>query len=129
MGSRSVVYAFCLLATLAAVACGTDDDASVGATAGSSGKGNAGSSGKGTAGSSGKGGVANGGNANSGGSAGIPDGAAGEAGQSTSGCTHLSEFVHSVIKDDTNGKSAPRPVNGVVFCDDPGDPAAYSDLF
>jgi hypothetical protein len=37
--------------------------------------------------------------------------------------------VHSVIKDDTTAKSAPRPVNGVVFCTDPADPAAYNDLF
>lgn len=132
MGSRSVLYAFCLAATLAAVACGTDDDSGPGNTAGSSGKGNAGSSGKGNAGSSGKAGSANNGGADdAGGSAGMDDGgAAGAAGQPPIvTCTQFSDFVHAVIKDDTNAKSAPRPVNGVVFCDDPADPAAYSDLF
>ncbi len=135
MGSRSVFCALCLVAGLTAVACGNEDDASPGAAAGSGGKGNAGSSGKGNAGSSGKG---NGGQAgeesagadNAGGSAGTDDGAAGEGGQPPIlGCTHLSEFVHSVFKDDTTANSSPRPVNGVVFCDDPADPAAYSDLF
>ncbi len=57
-----------------------------------------------------------------GGSAGTDDGAAGEGGQPPIlGCTHLSEFVHSVFKDDTTANSSPRPVNGVVFCDDPAD--------
>ncbi|MEI9950140.1 MAG: hypothetical protein WDO74_14490 [Pseudomonadota bacterium] len=126
MGSRSVFYAFCLAAALAAVACGTDDDSTA---AGSGGKGNAGSSGKGNAGSSGKAGGGDGGADNEGGSAGSDGGAAGEAGQPNVGCTQLSAFVHALIKDDTTAKSQPRPVNGVVFCDDPADPAAYNDLF
>jgi hypothetical protein len=37
--------------------------------------------------------------------------------------------VHATIKDDTNAKSVPRPVNDLVFCDDPADPAVYDDLF
>ncbi|MEI9937800.1 MAG: hypothetical protein WDO69_11325 [Pseudomonadota bacterium] len=129
MGSRSVFCAFCLTAALAAVACGTDDDGPAGNPAGGSGKGNAGSSGKGNAGSSGKAGDESGGADNAGGAAGTADGTAGEAGQPSIGCTHLSEFVHAVIKDDTSAKSSPRPVNSVVFCDDPADPAAYDDLF
>jgi len=133
MGSRSVFCALCLVAAFAAAACGTEDDASPGPTAGSSGKGNAGSSGKGNAGSSGKGNAGSEDHAgadNAGGSAGTDDGAAGEGGQPPMmTCIQLSDFVHSVIKDDSNAKSAPRPVNGVVFCDDPADPAAYSDLF
>ena len=135
MRSRSVLYTFCLLATLTAVACGSDDDGPPGATAGSSGKGNAGSGGKGNAGSGGKGNAGSGGTAggadnggeDAGGNAGMA-GAAGDTGMPPLGCTHLSEFVHSVIKDDTNANSAPRPVNDIVFCDDVADPAAYSDL-
>jgi hypothetical protein len=113
----------------AAAAC-NDDDGVPGASAGSGGKGNAGSSGQGN-GSSGNAGSANDAGANNaGGSAGMDDGTAGEGGQAPiSGCIQLSELVHAVIKDDTNAKSIPRPVNGVVFCDDPADPAAYSDLF
>jgi len=136
MRPHSVFFALSLLATLAAVACGNDDDSSPGPTAGSSGKGNAGSSGKGNAGSGGKGnagsngkaGSADNGGESAGGSAGTDGGAAGDSGQPM-GCVHLSEFVHSVIRDDTNGKSTPRPVNDVVFCDDLADPAAYNDLF
>jgi hypothetical protein len=136
MRHRSAIYALCLLATLTAVACGTDDDSSPGGSAGSSGKGNAGAGGKGNAGSggdgkagsNGKAGGENVGGENAGGSAGMDGGAAGDSGQPT-GCTQLSEFVHSVIKDDTNGKSSPRSVNDVVFCNDVADPAAYSDLF
>jgi|GEM_PF-2880697 len=136
MRPHSVLFALSLLATLAAVACSNDDDSSPGPTAGSSGKGNAGSSGKGNAGSAGKGnagsdgkaGSENNGGENAGGSAGMDGGAAGDSGLPMS-CVHLSDFVHSVIKDDTNAKSAPRPVNDVVFCDDTADPAAYSDLF
>ena len=117
MGSRSVFCALCLVAGFAAAACGTEDDASPGPTAGSSGKGNAGSE-------------DHAGADNAGGSAGTDDGTAGEGGQPPMmTCIQLSDFVHSVIKDDSNAKSAPRPVNGVVFCDDPADPAAYSDLF
>ena len=122
MRSRSLFSALCLLATLAAVACGTEDDSATGPTAGSSGKGNAGSSGKGNAGSES-------GGADNAGSAGSDGGAAGESGIPVPGCTHLSEFVHSAIKDDTNATSAPKPVNDLVFCDDPADPAAYDDLF
>ena len=133
MGTRSAFCAFCLVTALAAVACGTEDDAAPGASAGSSGKGNAGSSGKGnTAGNSGNSGNGNddGGADNAGGSAGMDDGTAGEGGQPPIlGCTRLSEFVHTVIKDDTSAKSSPRSVNGVVFCDEPADPAAYNDLF
>jgi len=130
MRSRSLFSALCLLATLAAVACGTEDDSATGPTAGSSGKGNAGSSGKGNAGSSGKGNAGSeSGGADNAGSAGSDGGAAGESGIPVPGCTHLSEFVHSAIKDDTNATSAPKPVNDLVFCDDPADPAAYDDLF
>lgn len=136
MRPRSLLFALSLLATLAVVACSNDDDSSPGPTAGSSGKGNAGSGGKGSAasggtgnaGSNGKAGSQNGAGENAGGSAGMDDGAAGDSGQPM-GCVHLSEFVHSVIKDDTNAKSAPRAVNDVVFCDDVADPAAYDDLF
>jgi hypothetical protein len=141
MRPHSVLFALSLLATLAAVACSNDDDGSPGPTAGSSGKGNAGSSGKGNAGSSGKGnagsagkgsdgkaGSENNGGESAGGSAGVDNGAAGDTGQPM-GCVHLSDFVHSIIQDDTNAKSTPRPVNDVVFCDDIADPAAYSDLF
>lgn len=136
MRPHSVLFAFSVLATLAAVACGNDDDGSPGPTAGSSGKGNAGSGGKGSAGSGGKGnagssgtaGGDSGGRDDAGGSAGADGGAAGDSGQPMT-CTPLSEFVHSVIKDDTNAKSLPRPVNDIVFCDDVADPAAYSDLF
>ena len=136
MRPHSVFFALSLLATLAAVGCGNDDDSAPGPTAGSSGKGNAGSSGKGNAGSGGKGnagsdgkaGSANNGGEDAGGSAGMDGGAAGDTGQPM-GCVQLREFVHSVIKDDTNAKSTPRPVNDVVFCDDIADPAAYSDLF
>jgi hypothetical protein len=132
MGSRSVFCALCLLAGLAAVACGNDDDGLPGASAGSSGKGNVGGGGKGNAGANGKAGETAAGADNSGGTAGVDDGAAGAAGaagQPSAGCTKLSDFVHAVIKEDTTVNSAPRPVNGVVFCDDPADPTAYSDLF
>jgi hypothetical protein len=136
MSSRNAFCALCLVAAFAAVACGTEDDSAPSpgtagrGNAGSSGKGNAGSSGTGNAGSSGKPGGNDAGADNAGGSAGTDDGTAGEGGQPpVLGCTHLSAFVHAVIKDDTNAKSAPRPVNGVVFCDDPADPAAYNDLF
>jgi len=132
MRPRSVFHALCLLTTLAIVACGTEDDSSPGPTAGSSGKGNAGSSGKGNAGSGGNGnaGKAGGGESGSGENAGASDGgAAGEPGIPPLGCTHLSELVHSMIKDDTTAKSVPRPVNDLVLCDDPADPGAYSDLF
>ncbi|MET0793494.1 MAG: hypothetical protein ABW061_18375 [Polyangiaceae bacterium] len=131
MSSRNLVYAFCLLGALVAAACGTDDDA---APPGSS-AGAAGSSGKGNAGSAGKGGGSNGGESNAGG-AGKSDGdVAGEGGEGgepgviVGGCVPLSTLVHSVIKEDTNDKAAPRPVNDVVFCDDPADSTAYSDLF
>jgi hypothetical protein len=132
MGSRSALCALGLAIALAVVACGTEDDSAPGA--GSSGKGNnAGSSGKGNAaGNGGKAGSGNdnGGADNAGGSAGTDGGAAGEGGMPPIlGCTPLSEFVHAVIKDDTNEKSAPRSVNGVAFCDDSADPAAYDDLF
>ena len=130
MGSKSIFGAVCLVAALAAVACGTDDDGGPDGTAGSSGKGNAGSSGKANAGSGNKaGGSGKGGDDGNGGNAGVIDeGMGGEGGQAET-CTHLSEFVHTVIKDDTNAKSSPRPVNGLTFCDDAPDPAAYSDLF
>jgi hypothetical protein len=123
-----------LLGALTAVACGSDDDSGSpgggGASAGSSGKGN------GKAGGSNVGG-ADGENAGAGGAAGDMGQAGGNVGVAGGGgtggtggaCTDFTVFVHSVIKDDTTEKSAPRPVNGVVFCPDPADPAAYKDLF
>jgi hypothetical protein len=136
MRPRSAIYALCLLATLTAVACGSDDDSPRAGSAGSggngnagaAGKGNAGSGGEGKAGSNGKAGGANVAGQDAGGSAGMDGGAAGDSGQPM-GCTQLSEFVHSVIEHDTNGKSSPRSVNDVVFCSDVADPAAYDDLF
>jgi len=144
MGSRSILYASCLMAALLAVACGGDDDSTMANSAGSAGKGNAGSGagGKGNSGGAGKGNAGSGaspggesggtdnagGTSDAGGAAGTPEGAAGTPGQ-TGSCTHLTELVHAMIKEDTTGKSSPRPVNGVVFCDDPADPGAYDDLF
>ena len=124
MRSRSILYAVCVLGALAAAACGSDDSGVINASGGSSGKGNGGSSGKG---GTAAGGTAAGGTAAGGTAAGGTGGAAGAAGDT--GCTQFSAFVHGVIKDDTNAKSAPRSVNDLVFCDDPMDPAAYKDLF
>ena len=134
MSSRSVFCAVCLVGALAAVACGNDDDGNPQGQAGSSGRGNAGNSGRGNAGNSGRSGGGDAGLGEAGGSAGTDGGAGGEGGEGGQppivvGCTQLSDFVHTVIKDDTNATSSPRPVNGVVFCDDPADPAAYDDLF
>ena len=132
MGSGGLIGAVCLLGALATVACGSDDDSgspgSGGASAGSSGKGN------GKAGGSNVGG-ANTENAGAGGEAGDMGqtgggvGVGGGTGGTGGACTDFTVFVHSVIKDDTTEKSAPRPVNDVVFCTDPADPAAYNDLF
>lgn len=120
MGSKSIIFVACLVGALSAVACGTDDD--------STSNNNAGSSGKGSGGSSGKGGGANAGSA-AGGSAGV-GGDAGEGGVGVGGgCTDFSQFVHTVIAEDTNAKSAPRPVNGVDFCTTPVAPGAFDDLF
>jgi hypothetical protein len=133
MSGRSAFCTLGLAMALVVVACGNEDDSAPVGGAGSSGKGNAGSSGKdNSAGNSGKAGAGNdsGGADNAGGSAGTDGGAAGEGGMPpVLGCTPLSDFVHAVIKDDTNAKNSPRTVNGVVFCDDPADPAAYDDLF
>ncbi|MES1177383.1 MAG: hypothetical protein ABUL62_23885 [Myxococcales bacterium] len=129
MSSRNVIYACCLLGALVAVACGTEDDSAPppsgsAGTPGSSGKGN-------VAGGSGKAGASSGGGSNAGnagtsvGGGAIGDGGEGGGGD---GCVPLSTFVHTVFAEDTNAKAAPRPVNGVLFCDDPADPAAYSDL-
>jgi hypothetical protein len=121
MGSKHGLFVLCLLGALVAVACGNDDDGGPGNNAG-----NAGVSGKGNAGNSGKAGGSNGGGAGT-----DPGGDAGEggAGGSAPACTQFSALVHDIIAKDTNEKSAPRPVNDIVFCDDPADPAAFSDLF
>lgn len=127
MRSTHLIWVACvLLGALTSVACGNDDDGgSPVETAGSSGKsGGAGKGGGSTAGGS-NGGGANGGAANGG-----TGGDAGEAG--TGGgvaCTDFSGFVHAVIAEDTNGKSAPRAVNGVDFCTTPVAPTAFDDLF
>ena len=123
MRSTHLIWVACVMAALTGVACGNDDDGDGGdTTAGSSGK--SGSTGK--AGGAGKaGGDSNGGSA--------AGGATGEAGEAGTGggdaCTDFSVFVHSVIAEDTNGKSAPRPVNGVDFCTTPVAPTAFDDLF
>jgi hypothetical protein len=120
MNARIVLFGVCLLGALGAVACGSEDDSgtSNGGASGSSGKGSGGK-GSGGKGSGGESGAAEAGMSGEGGAAGAVGG----------GCTHLSAFVHGVIKNDSNERAAPTPVNGVVFCDDPADATAYSDLF
>jgi hypothetical protein len=122
MGSKSIIFVACLVGALSAVACGTDDDSTSNNNAGSSGKGSGGSSGKG-----------NGGGANAGAAAGGSAGVGGDAGEGGvgvgGGCTDFSQFVHTVISEDTNAKSGPRPVNGVDFCTTPVAPGAFDDLF
>ena len=132
MGSRTLIFgAFCLAASLA-VACGTEDDSAPpvsggGATAQSGAAGR-----NSTAGNAGKSAVGGGGTAGTGTGGGTGGGMLGEAGEGgTSGndCTPFAPFVHGLIKDSTTAQAAPTPVNGIVFCDDPQDPAAFSDLF
>ena len=128
MRSRGILAAVCVLAALSAVACGTDDDSPSDGGAGSGGKNSAGSGGKNSAGSGGKNSSgAGGGGATAGGGGDIGQGGEGGVGPGND-CVQFSTFVHTVIKEDTNAKSAPRPVNDIVFCNDPADPAAYNDL-
>ncbi len=129
MGSRTLlITALCLAASLA-VACGTEDDSAGGGGAGGT-SGHSGAAGKaGSSGSAGKAGAGGGTpGAGSGGTGGGVGGEGGEAGTAP-GCTPFAPFVHGLIKDSTTDKAVPTPVNGIVFCDDPQDPAAFSDLF
>jgi hypothetical protein len=131
MGSRTLLFGvFCLTASLA-VACGTEDDSAPPLSGGGA-TGNSGAAGRnGTAGSAGKsaGGGGSAGTGVGGGSDGGMLGEAGEGGTPGNDCTPFAPFVHGLIKDSTTAKAAPTPVNGLVFCEDPQDPAAFSDLF
>ena len=134
MGSRTLTLSvFCLAASLA-VACGTDDDSGIATGGGPSSGGGSGTGGhsaaagrNGTAGNSGASGV--GGNMPGGDTAGAAGegGAAGAVGNN--GCTQFAPFVQGLIKDSSNERAVPTPVNGVVFCADPQDPAAFNALF
>ena len=124
MRSRGVLAAACMLAALSAVACGTEDDSPSDSSAGTGGKNSAGTGGKNSSGAGG--GTAGGVTAGGGGD--IGQGGEGGVGPGND-CVQLSTFVHAVIKDDTTAKAVPRPVNDIVFCADPANPAAYNDLF
>lgn len=127
MHSKILFWGSLCLAGALAVACGTEDD-----SAGTPSGGANGTAGRGTAGHGTGGGLANGGSAGVGPTGGGANGGdAGEAGMGGAAptCTQLSDLVHGLIKNDTTSKTVPTPVNDIVFCADPADPAAYKDLF